>query len=77
VPRLKDAARIAQHHVHKGGYASLAPGGCPCQMNAIKLSLSVSAVMFSGFVVAVCHCGHAFASELVLQLLPMRAHGLS
>ena len=31
VPRLKDAARITQHHIHKGGYAPRLPGGGTCQ----------------------------------------------
>jgi len=70
VPDLMNAARIAKHHVHKGGYAPLTPGGHTCHMNTIKVFLSVIAVIISGFVVAVCYRSHTFASELVVQLLP-------
>ena len=63
-----NAARIAQHHVHKGGYAPLTPGGRPCRIHTfIILSLAI----LCGLVVAVCYCSHAVVSQLVCRCMHM------
>jgi len=46
VPVLKNATRIAQRQIHKGGYAPLAPGGRPCQTEAFISFVSGNDFMF-------------------------------